>query len=49
MIDNEDNLYINEYSLYMNRIYMLNALPRRSSEGPKPCEKALCRLVQTLY
>ena len=26
MIDNEDSLYINEYSLYINRIYMLNAL-----------------------
>ena len=26
MIDNENSLYINEYSLYMNRIYMLNAL-----------------------
>ena len=26
MIDNENSLYINEYSLYINRIYMLNAL-----------------------
>ena len=40
MIDNEDNLYINEYSLYMNRIYMLNAF--RAAHQNRAVRKALC-------
>ena len=40
MIDNEDSLYINEYSLYTNRIYMLNAF--RAAQQNRTVRKALC-------
>ena len=39
MIDNENSLYINEYSLYINRIYMLNAL--RKVKRNRRAQKAI--------